>query len=157
MFLDRLRQEQQNREYAAMVSSVVGSENERFAFGIQANELKQVQGHIVTIFNIGLSVAAVFTAVYMGSRTMTDDIGIVSTNKVVKMAWITQLSSLACPTLACWSIDYCYSRNSFIYRLCTKSISTTKEVQVNKVGFLTKRRDVLLLFWGPYKIYFHNI
>ncbi|KAI7874504.1 hypothetical protein K492DRAFT_199936 [Lichtheimia hyalospora FSU 10163] len=76
VFLDRLRQEQQNREYAAMVSSVVGSENERFAIGLQANELKQVQGHIVTIFNIGLSVAAVFTAVYMGSRTMTDDVGI---------------------------------------------------------------------------------
>lgn len=61
-----------------MVSSVVGSENERFAFGLHANELKQVQGHIVTILNIGLSVAAVFTAVYMGSRTMTDDVGIVS-------------------------------------------------------------------------------
>ncbi|KAJ8655094.1 hypothetical protein O0I10_009301 [Lichtheimia ornata] len=76
VFLDRLRQEQQNREYAAMVSSVVGSENERFAFGLHANELKQVQGHIVTILNIGLSVAAVFTAVYMGSRTMTDDVGI---------------------------------------------------------------------------------
>lgn len=148
MFLDRLRQEQQNREYAAMVSSVVASENERFAFGIQANELKQVQGHIVTIFNIGLSVAAVFTAVYMGSRTMTDDIGIVGTNKVVKKAWITQLSSLACLTLACWSIDYCYSRNSFIYWLCTKSISTTKEVQVNKVGLLTKKKTCSITFLG---------
>lgn len=110
-FLDRLRQEQQNREYAAMVSSVVGSENERFAFGLQANEFKQVQGHIVTILNIGLSVAAVFTAVYMGSRTMTDDVGIVSWEKIArswKKGMVTQFLSLACPTLPRWCIGHCY-------------------------------------------------
>ena len=61
-----------------MVSSVVTSESEKYAFRIRPGELKQIQGHIVTIVNIGVSMVAVFTAIYMGSRTMTDELGIVS-------------------------------------------------------------------------------
>ncbi|KAI9490190.1 hypothetical protein BDB00DRAFT_875517 [Zychaea mexicana] len=74
--LQKLRDEQSNREYASMVSSVITSENEKYAFGVRPGELKQIQGHIVTILNIGLSMVAVFTAIYMGSRTMTNELGI---------------------------------------------------------------------------------
>ncbi|KAI9317015.1 endoplasmic reticulum-based factor for assembly of V-ATPase-domain-containing protein [Dichotomocladium elegans] len=74
--MQRIRDEQQNREYAAMVSSVVTSESERFSLGFKPDEVKEIKSHIATIFNIGFSAAAVFTAVYVASRTMTDDPGI---------------------------------------------------------------------------------
>ncbi|KAG2224095.1 hypothetical protein INT45_004976 [Circinella minor] len=74
--LQKLRDEQNNREYASMVASVITSENEKYAFRIQPGELKQIKGHIVTILNIGVSMVAVFTAIYMGSRTMTNELGI---------------------------------------------------------------------------------
>ncbi|KAI9277250.1 endoplasmic reticulum-based factor for assembly of V-ATPase-domain-containing protein [Phascolomyces articulosus] len=74
--LKKLKDEQSNREYASMVASVITSENEKYAFSIRPGELKQIQGHIVTIVNIGLSMVAVFTAIYMGSRTMTNELGV---------------------------------------------------------------------------------
>ncbi|KAI8139660.1 endoplasmic reticulum-based factor for assembly of V-ATPase-domain-containing protein [Fennellomyces sp. T-0311] len=74
--LEKLRFEQSNREYADMVASVITSENQKYALGVKPGELKQIQGHIVTILNIGLSMAAVFTAIYMGSRTMTNELGV---------------------------------------------------------------------------------
>ncbi|CAO3598597.1 unnamed protein product [Absidia cylindrospora] len=72
-YMDKLRAEQQEREYAAMISSAVRPENENY---FRSDDIKEAKSHLVTIANIGFSMAAVYVAVYMASRTMLDDIGL---------------------------------------------------------------------------------
>lgn len=72
--MDRLRAEQQEREYTAMVSSAVRPSNEAY---FRPDDIKEMKSHLVTIANIGFSMAAVYVAVYMASRTMLDDLGLV--------------------------------------------------------------------------------
>jgi hypothetical protein len=79
--MDKLRAQQQEREYNNMVSSVVTSEDQKFNLGIQPDELREVKSHIATIFNILFSMAAVYMAVYKASKSIVDDIGIVSLKK----------------------------------------------------------------------------
>jgi hypothetical protein len=72
--MERLRAEQQEREYAAMVSSAVQPSNEAY---FRPDDIKEMKSHLVTIANIGFSMAAVYVAVYMASRTMLEDLGLV--------------------------------------------------------------------------------
>lgn len=74
--LEKFRIEQQNREYAEMVSSALTPQDQWMAF--RPGELKEVQTHVITIVNILFSMVAVSVAIYLGSRTMTQDIGMVS-------------------------------------------------------------------------------
>jgi hypothetical protein len=76
--MSKLRLQQQEREYNKMVSSVVTSEDQKFNLGIKPDELKEVKSHIATIFNIAFSMVAVYVAVYKASKTIVNDIGIVS-------------------------------------------------------------------------------
>lgn len=76
--MNKLRLEQQERDYNNMVSSVITSEDQKFNLGIKPDELKEVKSHVATIFNILFSMVAVYVAVYKASKTMVDDIGLVS-------------------------------------------------------------------------------
>lgn len=60
-----------------MVASAITSKDQKFNLGIQPDEIKEVKSHIVTIFNIGFSMAAVFAAVYKAAQTIVDDYGLV--------------------------------------------------------------------------------
>ncbi|KAI9027291.1 endoplasmic reticulum-based factor for assembly of V-ATPase-domain-containing protein [Phycomyces nitens] len=75
-YLEQLRQEQAEREYARMVSSVVTSEQDKYMFRIRPDELKEVKGHVTTIINIAFSMVAVYVAVFVASKTMTGDLGV---------------------------------------------------------------------------------
>ncbi|KAI8339250.1 endoplasmic reticulum-based factor for assembly of V-ATPase-domain-containing protein [Chlamydoabsidia padenii] len=72
-YMDRLRAEQQEREYAAMVSSAVQPTHETY---FRPDDIKEMKSHLVTIANIGFSMVAVYVAVYMASRTMLNDLGL---------------------------------------------------------------------------------
>ncbi|KAG0183198.1 hypothetical protein DFQ28_001410 [Apophysomyces sp. BC1034] len=74
---EKLRAEQMEREYDRMVSSVVPDQDSHM-FRVHPDELKEIKGHVVTIFNILFSMVAVFVAVYTASKTMTHDIGLIS-------------------------------------------------------------------------------
>jgi hypothetical protein len=76
--MDKLRSQQQERDYKRMVSSVITSEDQKFNLGIKPDELKEVKSHIATIFNILFSMVAVYTAVFKASKTIMDDLGLVS-------------------------------------------------------------------------------
>lgn len=76
--MEKLRSEQQERDYKRMVSSVITSEDQKFNLGIKPDELKEAKSHIATIFNILFSMIAVYTAVFKASKTIVDDIGLVS-------------------------------------------------------------------------------
>lgn len=78
--MNKLRAEQQEREYNNMVSSVVTSEDQKFNLGIKPDELREVKSHIATIFNILFSMVAVYIAVYKAAKTIVSDIGIVSSS-----------------------------------------------------------------------------
>ncbi|KAG1460847.1 hypothetical protein G6F56_005854 [Rhizopus delemar] len=76
-YLEKLRTQQKEREYNEMVASAITSKDQKFNLGIQPDEIKEVKSHIVTIFNIGFSMAAVFAAVYKAAQTIVDDYGLV--------------------------------------------------------------------------------
>lgn len=75
--MDKLRAEQQERDYNKMVSGVITSEDQKFNLGIKPDELKEVKSHIATIFNILFSMIAVYVAVYKVSQSMFNDLGLV--------------------------------------------------------------------------------
>ncbi|CAO3681461.1 unnamed protein product [Rhizopus stolonifer] len=75
-YLEKLRTQQKEREYNEMVASAITSKDQKFNLGIQPDEIKEVKSHIVTIFNIGFSMAAVFAAVYKAAQTIVDDYGL---------------------------------------------------------------------------------
>ncbi|CEP18052.1 hypothetical protein [Parasitella parasitica] len=75
-YLDKLRTEQQERNYNKMVSGVITSEDQKFNLGIKPDELKEVKSHIATIFNILFSMAAVYVAVYKVSQSIFSDLGL---------------------------------------------------------------------------------
>ncbi|KAL0083017.1 endoplasmic reticulum-based factor for assembly of V-ATPase-domain-containing protein [Phycomyces blakesleeanus] len=75
-YLEQLRKDQAEREYARMVSSVVTSEQDKNMFRIRPDELKEVKGHVTTIVNIAFSMVAVYVAVFVASKTMTEDLGV---------------------------------------------------------------------------------
>ncbi|GAN04873.1 hypothetical protein MAM1_0075d04339 [Mucor ambiguus] len=75
-YLDKLRAEQQERDYNKMVSGVISSEDQKFNLGIKPDELKEVKSHIATIFNILFSMIAVYVAVYKVSQSMFNDLGL---------------------------------------------------------------------------------
>lgn len=58
-----------------MVASAITSKDQKFNLGIQPDEIKEIKTHIVSIFNIGFSMVAVFAAAYKASQTMIDDYG----------------------------------------------------------------------------------
>ncbi|KAI9476586.1 MAG: endoplasmic reticulum-based factor for assembly of V-ATPase-domain-containing protein [Benjaminiella poitrasii] len=74
-YMEKLRAEQQEREYNNMVAAVVSSEDQKFNLGIKPNELKEINSHIATIFNILFSMIAVYVAVYKVSKSIVDDFG----------------------------------------------------------------------------------
>ncbi|ORZ00230.1 hypothetical protein BCR43DRAFT_484877 [Syncephalastrum racemosum] len=76
--MEQIKADQLNREYAQMVASVVKSDEQRFAFRIPFDELRQIRGYLATIVNVSFSIIAVFVAVFVASATATDDTGIVS-------------------------------------------------------------------------------
>lgn len=75
--MEKLRLEQQQRDYTRMVSSVVSSEDQKFHLGIKPDEIKEVKSHIATIFNIAFSMVAVYVAVYKASQSIVQDYGLV--------------------------------------------------------------------------------
>ncbi|KAL9553211.1 hypothetical protein MBANPS3_003402 [Mucor bainieri] len=75
-YLDKLRAEQQERDYNKMVSGVITSEDQKFNLGIKPDELKEVKSHIATIFNILFSMIAVYVAVYKVSQSIFNDLGL---------------------------------------------------------------------------------
>ncbi|KAL7312767.1 hypothetical protein PS15m_008494 [Mucor circinelloides] len=75
-YLDKLRAEQQERDYNKMVSNVITSEDQKFNLGIKPDELKEVKSHIATIFNILFSMVAVYVAVFKVSQSMFNDLGL---------------------------------------------------------------------------------
>lgn len=76
-YMEKLRLEQQQRDYTRMVSSVVSSEDQKFHLGIKPDEIKEVKSHIATIFNIAFSMVAVYVAVYKASQSIVQDYGLV--------------------------------------------------------------------------------
>ncbi|KAI7901386.1 endoplasmic reticulum-based factor for assembly of V-ATPase-domain-containing protein [Cokeromyces recurvatus] len=74
--MEKLRAEQQEREYKEMVANVVSSDDQRFNLGIKPNELKEINSHIATIFNILFSMIAVYAAVYKVSKSIVNDFGL---------------------------------------------------------------------------------
>lgn len=76
--MEKFRVEQEEREYADMVHSVVTSENDKFVLGIRPDELRETKSHLAAIVNIMVSMGAVALAVYMAAKTMTEDVGMVS-------------------------------------------------------------------------------
>lgn len=75
--MEKLRHQQQERDYKRMISSVITSEDQKFNLGIKPDELKEVKSHIATIFNILFSMVAVYVAVYKASKTIMTDVGLV--------------------------------------------------------------------------------
>ncbi|KAI8384755.1 endoplasmic reticulum-based factor for assembly of V-ATPase-domain-containing protein [Radiomyces spectabilis] len=76
-YMEQLRAQQREKEYAKMVSSVVTSEDDKYMYSLRPNELKEIKGHVTTILNIAFSMVAVYVAVYMAAKTMTQDVGTV--------------------------------------------------------------------------------
>lgn len=76
-YMEKLRNQQQERRYNKMVSNVISSEDQKFHLGIETSELRQVKSHLATTFNIIFSMVAVYVAVYKASKTITTDIGLV--------------------------------------------------------------------------------
>ncbi|KAG0734352.1 hypothetical protein G6F57_007582 [Rhizopus arrhizus] len=74
-YLEKLREQQKEKEYNEMVASAITSKDQKFNLGIQPDEIKEIKTHIVSIFNIGFSMVAVFAAAYKASQTMIDDYG----------------------------------------------------------------------------------
>lgn len=79
--MEQFRVEQQEKEYVDMVRSVVTSENDKFVLGIRPDDIRETKGHLAAIVNILVSMAAVAFAVYMATRTMTPDVGMVSRHR----------------------------------------------------------------------------
>ncbi|RCI04726.1 hypothetical protein CU098_012022 [Rhizopus stolonifer] len=77
-YMETLRAQQKEREYKQMVSNVISSQDQKLNLGIKPDEIKEIKSHIVTIFNIMFSMAAVYIAVYKASQTIAQDIGLVS-------------------------------------------------------------------------------
>ncbi|GAA5803250.1 hypothetical protein HPULCUR_008727 [Helicostylum pulchrum] len=75
-YMEKLRHQQQERDYKRMISSVITSEDQKFNLGIKPDELKEVKSHIATIFNILFSMVAVYVAVYKASKTIMTDVGL---------------------------------------------------------------------------------
>lgn len=75
--MDKLRAQQQERDYKRMISTVLTSEDQKFNLGIKPDELKEAKSHIATIFNILFSMVAVYVAVYKAAQTIVTDIGLV--------------------------------------------------------------------------------
>ncbi|KAI9243471.1 endoplasmic reticulum-based factor for assembly of V-ATPase-domain-containing protein [Sporodiniella umbellata] len=75
-YLEKLRAQQKEKEYNEMIASAITSKDQKFNLGIQPNEIKEIKSHIVTIFNIGFSMAAVFAAAYKTAQTMVNDYGL---------------------------------------------------------------------------------
>lgn len=75
--MEKLRHQQQERDYKRMISSVITSEDQKFNLGIKPDELKEVKSHIATIFNILFSMVAVYVAVFKASKTIMTDVGLV--------------------------------------------------------------------------------
>ncbi|CAO3617154.1 unnamed protein product [Cunninghamella blakesleeana] len=73
-YMEKLRAEQQERDYENMVSNVVATTHNIAIFSTK--DMKEAKGHIATIINILFSMIAVYVAVYMASRTMMEDIGL---------------------------------------------------------------------------------
>jgi hypothetical protein len=76
--LDKISADNQNKEYAQMVKSVVGSEKDKLAFNIPHDEMQEIRGHIAAIVNVLFSIIACFGAFYKMSGVLTSDNGIVS-------------------------------------------------------------------------------
>jgi hypothetical protein len=76
--LDKIAAENQNKEYARMVRSVVGSEQDKVAFKIPHDEMQEIRGHVTAIMNILFSIVACFGAFYKMSSALTYDEGAVS-------------------------------------------------------------------------------
>ncbi|CAO3627642.1 unnamed protein product [Cunninghamella echinulata] len=72
-YMEKLRAEQQEREYESMVSNVIPTHNFQI---FSTKDMKEAKGHIATIINIGFSMVAVYVAIYMASRTMMEDVGL---------------------------------------------------------------------------------
>ncbi|KAI9335218.1 endoplasmic reticulum-based factor for assembly of V-ATPase-domain-containing protein [Pilaira anomala] len=75
-YMDKLRAQQQERDYKRMISSVITSEDQKFNLGIKPDELKEAKSHIATIFNILFSMVAVYVAVFKAAQTIVTDIGL---------------------------------------------------------------------------------
>jgi Endoplasmic reticulum-based factor for assembly of V-ATPase len=80
--LDKIAANNQNKEYAQMVKSVVGSEKDKLAFKIPHDEMQEIRGHVTAIINVLFSIVACFGAFYKMSSVLTSDMGIVSKNSV---------------------------------------------------------------------------
>lgn len=87
--MEQIKADQLNREYAQMVASVVQSDEQRFAFRIPFDELRQIRGYLATIVNVGFSIIAVFVAVFVASATATDDTGMVRAIKSSAVPFLT--------------------------------------------------------------------
>ncbi|KAI9285459.1 endoplasmic reticulum-based factor for assembly of V-ATPase-domain-containing protein [Umbelopsis sp. AD052] len=74
--LDRIAADNQNKEYAQMVKSVVGSEKEKLTFKIPHDEMQEIRGHVTAIINVLFSIVACFGAFYKMSSVVTSDMGI---------------------------------------------------------------------------------
>ncbi|CEG80817.1 hypothetical protein RMATCC62417_15098 [Rhizopus microsporus] len=75
-YMEKLRQEQKEREYAQMVESAITSKDEKFNLGIQPDDIKEIKTHIISICNILFSMAAVFAACYKAAQSMVNDYGL---------------------------------------------------------------------------------
>jgi hypothetical protein len=76
--LDRIAADNQNKEYAQMVKSVVGSEKDKLTFKIPHDEMQEIRGHVTAIINVLFSIVACFGAFYKMSSVVSSDMGIVS-------------------------------------------------------------------------------
>ncbi|GAB5590875.1 hypothetical protein Unana1_05775 [Umbelopsis nana] len=73
--LDKIAADNQNKEYARMVKSVVGSEQDKLAFKIPHDEMQEIRGHVTAIMNVLFSIIACFGAFFKMSSVLTSDTG----------------------------------------------------------------------------------
>ncbi|KAI8064514.1 endoplasmic reticulum-based factor for assembly of V-ATPase-domain-containing protein [Gongronella butleri] len=71
-YMDRLRAEEKERQYKAMIASAVPMRDEA---AFSAKDIKEVKSHLATMANIGFSMVAIYFVVYLTSRAIFDDIG----------------------------------------------------------------------------------
>lgn len=73
--LDKIAADNQNKEYARMVKSIVGSEQDKLAFKIPHDEMQEIRGHVTAIMNVLFSIIACFGAFFKMSSVLTSETG----------------------------------------------------------------------------------
>ena len=76
--LEKILEEQANKEYARMISRVASSYDVETFKLLDTEEFSSIRGQLTAIINITFTMVAVFAAVYHVAQTITGDTGMVN-------------------------------------------------------------------------------